>query len=112
MEFVCFGEIMGCLNPEGYGRIAQAPSLAIRYGGGEANVAASLASFGKQALYVTKVPDNELSKAAIQSLTNHNVDVSRIVYGGDRLGLYFIEQDDSQRLPKVLYDRKYSSISM
>ncbi len=112
MEFVCFGEIMGCLNPEGYGRIAQAHALAIRYGGGEASVAASLASFGKQALYVTKVPDNELAKAAIQSLADHNVDISRVLYGGDRLGLYFAEQEATQKTPKVFYDRKYSSISM
>lgn len=112
MEFVCFGEIMGRLNPEGYGRIVQAKEFEISYGGGEANVAVSLASFGKRAAYVTKVPDNELSRSALQSLKEHNVDVSRVVYGGDRLGLYFIEKGASQRPSKVIYDRKYSAISM
>lgn len=112
MEFVCFGEIMGRLNPAGYGRLVQSSELEISYGGGEANVAVSLANFGKKAVYVTKVPDNELSGSALNALKVHNVDVSRVVYGGDRLGLYFIEKGASQRPSKVIYDRKYSSISM
>lgn len=112
MEFVCFGEIMGRLNPLGYGRFVQAHELEISYGGGEANVAVSLANFGKRAVYVTKVPNNEISKSALNALKIHNVDVSRVVYGGDRLGLYFIEKGASQRPSKVVYDRKYSSISM
>ncbi len=112
MEFVCFGEIMGRLNPQGYGRFVQARELEISYGGGEANVAVSLANFGKRTAYVTKVPNNEISKSALNALKVHNVDVSRVVYGGDRLGLYFIEKGASQRPSKVIYDRKYSSISM
>ncbi len=111
MDFVCFGEIMGRLNPSGYGRLVQSNELQISYGGGEANVAVSLANFGKRAVYVTKVPDNELSRAALGALKIHNVDVSRVVYGGDRLGLYFIEKGASQRPSKVIYDRKYSAIS-
>ena len=112
MDFVCFGEIMGRLNPKGYGRLVQSNELCVIYGGGEANVAVSLANFGKRAVYVTKVPDNELSKAALGALKIHNVDVSRVVYGGDRLGLYFIEKGASQRPSRVIYDRKYSAISM
>lgn len=112
MEFVCFGEIMGRLNPVGYGRLVQSQELQISYGGGEANVAVSLANFGKRSVYITKVPDNELSHAALGALRIHNVDVSRVVYGGDRLGLYFVEKGASQRPSKVIYDRKYSSISM
>lgn len=112
MEFVCFGEIMGRLNPFGYGRLAQVNELEISYGGGEANVAVSLANFGKQAVFVTKVPSHELSQSALNALLVHNVDVSRVIYGGDRLGLYFIEKGASQRPSKVIYDRKGSSISM
>lgn len=112
MEFVCFGEIMGRLNPEGYERIVQAHRLEISYGGGEANVAVSLANFGKKAVFITKVPENNLADSAIQSLKAHNVDVSRVIRGGDRMGLYFMERGASQRENKILYDRKYSAISM
>ena len=112
MKFVCFGEIMGRLNPHGYYRLAQAKELDISYGGGEANVAVSLANFGKEASFVTKVPDNDLARCALSALRMHDVDVSDVVYGGERLGLYFLETGASQRASKVIYDRKYSAISM
>ena len=112
MKFVCFGEIMARFNPMGYGRFVQAHEMEISYGGGEANVAVSLAGFGKDAAFVTKLPDNDLTKSALRSLKAHDVDVSDIVFGGDRMGIYFIEKGAAQRPSKVLYDRKYSSISM
>ncbi len=112
MKFVCFGEIMARLNPQGYYRLAQSKALEFSFGGGEANVAVSLAGLGKNAAFVTKAPDNELAKCALASLKMHDVEVSDVVFGGDRLGLYFLEAGASQRPSKVIYDRKYSSISM
>ena len=112
MKFVCFGEIMGRINPLGYQRFVQADTYEISYAGGEANVAVSLANYGKDASFVTKVPDNDISKSALRGLKAHDVDVSDVVFGGDRLGLYFVEKGASQRPSKVIYDRKYSSISM
>ncbi len=112
MKFVCFGEIMGRLNPEGYNRFVQADLFEMSYAGGEANVAVSLANYGMNSSYVTKMPDNDLSKSALRSLKAHDVDTSDIVFGGDRLGLYFVEKGASMRPSKVIYDRKYSSISM
>jgi len=108
---VCFGEIMGRLNPEGYLRIGQANKFELSFAGGEANVAVSLANYGLDAVFVTKLPDNELGKAVIKTLRGYNVNVSEIVFGGERLGLYFVEKGASQRPSKVIYDRKYSSIS-
>ncbi len=112
MKFVCFGEIMGRLNPMGYQRFVQSEAMELSFGGGEANVAVSLANYGKDAAFVTKLPDNDLSKSALRSLKAHDVDVSDVVFGGERLGLYFVEKGAAQRASKVIYDRKYSSISM
>lgn len=111
MKTVCFGEIMGRLSPVGYKRFVQADQFEIVYGGGEANVAVSLANFGTESVFVTKLPDNDIGKAATRSLRAHGVDVSRIVTGGERVGLYYCEKGASQRPSKVIYDRKYSSIS-
>ena len=111
-KLICFGEIMGRLNPEGYLRIVQAPRFEISYAGGEANVAVSLSNYGLDAAYVTKLPQNDIGMAAKMELQKYGVDTSRIVYGGDRLGLYFVEKGASQRGSKVIYDRKYSSIAM
>ena len=112
MKFVCFGEIMGRLNPEGYNRFVQAKLYEMSYAGGEANVAVSLANYGQDVSFVTKLPDNDISKTALRNLKAHDVDVSDVVYGGERIGLYFVEKGASQRASKVIYDRKYSSISM
>ena len=111
-KFVCFGEIMARLNPQGYLRIVQAEQLEISYAGGEANVAVSLANYGKDATFVTKLPDNDLTKSAMRKLRGYGVDVSDIVLGGERMGIYFVEKGASQRASKVIYDRKYSSIAM
>ena len=111
-KFVCFGEIMARLNPVGYLRMVQAEQLEISYAGGEANVAVSLANYGKDASFVTKLPDNDLTKSAMRKLRGYGVDVSDIVLGGERMGIYFVEKGASQRASKVIYDRKYSAISM
>ena len=111
MKIVCFGEIMGRLSPVGYKRFVQADCFEVIYGGGEANVAASLANFGMNASYVTRLPDNDIGRSALRTLRAHGVDVSKIVWGGERLGLYYCEKGASQRPSKVVYDRKYSSIS-
>lgn len=110
-KIVCFGEIMGRLNPEGYLRLRQARKLEISYCGGEANVAVSLANYGMDAKYVTKVPDNPLGQCAIDELRRFGVGTDDIVLGGERLGMYYVEKGASQRPSKVTYDRKYSSIS-
>lgn len=108
---VCFGEIMGRLNPEGYLRFSQATKLEITYGGGEANVAVSLANYGMDAAFVTRLPENDLGKCAEMALRKYGVDVGGIAWGGDRLGLYFIEKGAAQRASKVVYDRAHSAIS-
>jgi len=108
---VCFGEIMARLNPEGYLKIKQANRLELSFAGGEANVAVSLANYGLDTTFVTKLPDNDLGKAVVKTLRGYAVDVTNIVYGGERLGLYFVEKGASQRPSKVIYDRKYSSIA-
>ena len=101
-KFVCFGEIMARLNPPGYLRLVQTQQLEITYAGGEANVAVSLANFGKNAVFVTRLPDNDLTKAAMRRLRGFGVDISRIAIGGDRMGIYFVEKGASQRASKVL----------
>ena len=111
MKYVCFGEIMGRINPIGYERIVQSDLFEITFAGAEANVAVSLANLGKTAVFVTKMPDNAVSDAAVRSLRAHDVRTDRIVFGGDRLGLYFLEKGASQRSSAVIYDRKHSSIS-
>lgn len=110
-KIVCFGEIMGRLNPEGYLRLRQARKLEVSYCGGEANVAVSLANYGMDAKYVSKVPDNPLGQCAIDELRRFGVGTQDIVLGGERLGMYYVEKGASQRPSKVTYDRKYSSIS-
>ncbi len=108
---VCFGEIMLRLSPEGYHRFVQAERFDAIYGGGEANVAVSLSNFDTPAAFVTRVPDNAIGQAAVNSLRRYGVDVSGIARGGERLGIYYMEKGASQRPSKVIYDRKYSAIS-
>lgn len=111
-KIVCFGEIMGRLCPLGYKKVVQATSFDITYAGGEANVAVSLANYGKNVSYVTKIPNNDLGKTVLRILKGYDVDTNDIVIGGERLGMYYVEKGASQRPSKVIYDRKYSSISM
>ncbi|MBQ7907301.1 MAG: sugar kinase [Clostridia bacterium] len=112
MKTVCFGEIMLRLNPNGYTRFVQTDTFGATYGGGEANVAVSLANYGIDASYVTKLPKHEIGQAAVNSLRRYGVDTSDIVRGGDRVGIYYLETGASQRPSKVIYDRAYSSIAM
>ena len=109
---VCFGEIMLRLNPPGYLRIKQTTSFEASYAGGEANVAVSLVNYGDQASFVTKLPRNDLTAAALRQLRGYGVDVSHVAMGGERLGVYFVEKGAAQRPSKVIYDRKGSAIAM
>lgn len=108
---ITFGEIMLRLAPEGYYRFVQAEHYGATYGGGEANVAVSLANYGYDAKFVTKLPKHEIGQAAINSLRRYGVDTSYITRGGERVGIYFLEKGASQRPSKVIYDRAGSSIS-
>lgn len=110
-RIVCFGEIMLRLNPPGYLRIKQANSFEASFAGGEANVAVSLANYGMEAAFVTRLPDNDLTTAALRTLRGYGVDVSHVCLGGERMGTYFVEKGASQRPSKVIYDRKYSAIA-
>ena len=111
-EIVTFGEVMLRLEPQGYLRFFQNDTLQATFGGGEANVAVSLANFGLDAAFITKLPDNDIGQGAINSLRYFGVDTNSIIRGGSRVGIYFIEKGASQRPSKVIYDRAYSSISM
>ena len=110
-KVVTFGEIMLRLAPEGYYRFVQADSYGATYGGGEANVAVSLANYGLDSAFVTKLPAHEIGQAGVNSLRRFGVDTSFITRGGDRVGIYFLEKGASQRPSKVIYDRAGSSIA-
>lgn len=110
-KVVTFGEIMLRLAPEGYYRFIQAETYGATYGGGEANVAVSLANYGLNASFVTKLPTHEIGQAGINALRRFGVDTADIVRGGDRVGIYFLEKGASQRPSKVIYDRAGSSIA-
>ena len=110
-RIITFGEIMLRLSPEGYLRFVQAPRFEANYSGGEANVAVSLANYGMDAAFVTRVPSHEIGQAAVNELRRFGVDTSFIVRGGNRLGIYFAEKGASQRPSKVIYDRAGSSIA-
>lgn len=111
MKVVTFGEIMLRLAPEGYLRFAQSDKLEATYGGGEANVAVSLANWGIQSKFVTKLPNNDIAKGAVDNLRKYGVDTGGIVIGGERIGIYFLEKGASQRPSKVIYDRANSAIA-
>ena len=108
---VCFGEVMLRLSPPGYLRMSQTDSLSMTFGGAEANVSVSLANYGMQARYVTRLPDNPITEVFEQQMRSFGVDTRFIVKGGDRMGIYFVEKGASMRPSKVIYDRKYSASS-
>jgi 2-dehydro-3-deoxygluconokinase len=110
-KVVAFGEIMLRLSPPGYQRFTQARSFEVIYGGGEANVAASLAQFGMPVDYVTRLPKNDIGEACLQYLRQYGIGTSKIIQGGDRLGIYFLENGAVQRGSKVIYDRANSSLA-
>jgi 2-dehydro-3-deoxygluconokinase len=110
-KVVTFGEIMLRLSPPGFERVLQSPRLSATFGGGEANVAVSLAQFGLETHYVTALPPHAIGEAAIRSLRAEGVRTDHIVRDGDRVGIYFAEAGASQRASNVIYDRAHSAIS-
>ena len=109
---ITFGEIMMRLNPEGNLRFVQAERFEASYAGGEANVAVSLANYGMDAAFVSKVPAHAIGQCAVNALRHFGVDTKNMVRGGDRLGAYFVEKGASQRPSKVIYDRAHSAIAL
>ena len=110
-KVVTFGEIMLRLSPAGASRFVQADSFDVVYGGGEANVAVSLAAYGHDAYFVTKLPNHEIGQSAVNALRRYGVKTDFIARGGDRVGIYYLEMGASMRPSKVIYDRAHSSIS-
>ena len=110
-NLITFGEIMMRLATQGYLRFSQANSFDIIYGGGEANVAISLANFGIPVEFVTRLPNNDIGQSALMELRKHNVGTKYIIEGGERLGLYFLETGAVNRASKVIYDRSNSAMS-
>lgn len=104
-QVITLGEIMMRLSVPGFGRFAQAESFQAVYGGSEANVGVSLAHFGIPAAHVTRLPDHDLGKAVVAHLQKHQVNTRHIVYGPERLGLYFLENGAMHRAPRIIYDR-------
>ena len=111
MRVVTFGEIMMRLATPGRLRFSQAKDLELTYGGGEANVAVSLANFGLDARFVTRLPANPFGDGAVAVLRAHGVDTSFVARGGERIGIYFLETGASQRASVVVYDRAGSAVS-
>ena len=112
MKVITFGEILLRLAAPGYTRLFQRDSLDSTFCGGEANVAVSLSIFGLNSAFVTKLPDNDVGHAAVNSMRYFGVGTSDVVYGDGRMGLYYLEKGASQRPSKVIYDREYSAISL
>ena len=110
MRIVTFGEIMLRLAPQGYLRFFQNDQLQATFGGGEANVAVSLANYGMDAVFVTKLPTHAIGQGAVDALRGLGVDTSHIVRGGDRVGIYYLEKGASQRGSVCIYDRAHSAI--
>lgn len=110
-KFITFGEIMLRLAPIGYDRFVQSREFGVVYGGGEANVAVSLANYGKDAYFVSKLPKHEIGQAAVNDLRKFGVSDKYIVRGGERVGIYYCEKGASQRPSKVIYDRAHSAIA-
>ena len=110
-KVVTFGEIMLRLSPPGFERFLQTPQFVATFGGGEANVAVSLAPFGLESHYVTRLPTHAIGEAAVRALRAEGVRTEYIVRGGDRIGVYFAEAGASQRASTVMYDRARSAIA-
>ncbi len=110
-KVITFGEVMLRFNPEGYLRLVQADKFEVNLAGGEANVAVSLANYGAEASYVTKVPSHEIGDIVVREMRRNGVDTSNIVRGGKRLGTFYLEKGASQRASKVIYDRENSAIA-
>ncbi len=110
-KVVTFGEIMLRLAPQGFLRFSQASSFDVVYGGGESNVAVSLANYGVPVDFVTRLPDNDIGACALMEMRKRGVGTDKIIYGGDRLGIYFLETGAVSRGSKVVYDRAHSAMA-
>ncbi len=110
-KVVTFGEIMLRLAPPGFLRFSQTNSFDVIYGGGESNVAVSLANYGIPVEFVTRLPENDIGECALMEMRKRNVGVSHVVFGGERLGIYFLETGAVARGSKVVYDRAHSAMS-
>ena len=111
-KIITFGELMLRLQPYNYERFVQCDHVEFTFGGGEANVAVSLANYGLDAAFVSKLPAHAIGQAAVNSLRRYGVDTSKIVRGGDRVGIYFNEKGASQRGSVCIYDRAHSAIQL
>ena len=112
MKFLTFGEIMLRLKAPGQECFFQSPMLEATFGGGEANVAVSLANYGEDAAFLTVLPDNAIADACKAELRRFDVDTKRIVTGEGRMGIYYLEGGANQRPSKVVYDRAWSAIAL
>ena len=112
MKFLTFGEIMLRLKSPGLERFFQSPMLEATFGGGEANVAVSLANYEQDVAYLTVLPKNVIADECVKELRKFGVDTSRIVRGPGRVGIYYLETGTNARPSKVVYDREYSAIAL
>lgn len=110
-KFVGFGELLVRLAPAGYLRFPQANSFTVNYTGAEGNMGISLSYMGIESTLVTKLPDNDIGRCAMRKLAMYSVDTSQIRWGGDRIGIYYLERGASQRPSKIIYDRRNSAIA-
>ena len=110
-KIVGFGDFLVRLSPPGYLRFLQADHFDINYTGAEANVLVSLALMGERTEFVTRVPDNDIGRAAVRSLGKYGVGTGCVAYGGERMGVFYLEKGASQRPSKIVYDRKYTAIA-
>jgi 2-dehydro-3-deoxygluconokinase len=110
-RFVTFGEVMLRLKAPGYERLLQSPQLEATFGGGEANVAVSLAQFGQDVTYITALPNNPVSEACLAYFMGKGVDTSHIIRAGERIGIYYYEAGANQKPSRVIYDRNHSAIT-
>lgn len=111
-KVVTFGEVMMRLSPPGYATFSQGKSMDVTYGGGEANVAISLAYLGAQATHVTRFPDNNLGRSGTQFLRHHWIDTSHVLYGDGEMGLYFLEKGAVHRASEIIYQRARSAFAL
>ncbi|MBR6249841.1 MAG: sugar kinase [Bacteroidales bacterium] len=111
-KIVTFGEILLRLTPPGYLKFSQSHTFNATFGGSETNVAVSLAHFGLKSKFVTRLPENDIAQSCLMDLTSHGVDTSEVIFGGERMGLYYFENTVAMRATKVVYDRANSSFSM
>lgn len=111
MKMIGFGDFMVRLSPPGYERFFQAGSFCVNYTGAEANVCVALSHMGIKTAFVTRLPDNDIARAGIGELRRHGVDTDRIVFGGDRMGVFYLEKGAAQRPSRTIYDRKHTAVA-